>query len=63
MTAIGKNIAKANLKFDFLVHAHVWAARAQQRKELANIPTHLLADLGINEADRQAETLKAFWKK
>ena len=62
MTALTKKLNQSELNFDFLRHAHVWASRAQQRKELADIPNHLLADMGVTEAECQAEANKPFWK-
>lgn len=32
------------------------------RRQLAQLSDHLLADIGLTEAQRQAEVLKPFWK-
>lgn len=34
----------------------------RSRKQLAGLSDHLLADIGLTEAQRQAELLKPFWK-
>ena len=34
----------------------------RSRKQLAQLSDHLLADIGLTEAQRQAELLKPFWK-
>jgi uncharacterized protein YjiS (DUF1127 family) len=34
----------------------------RSRRQLAALDSRLLADIGISEADRQAELGKAFWK-
>ena len=51
-----------NSGFNFVALVNLWSDRAAQRKELQNIPAHLLSDIGINEADRTKEAQKRFWK-
>ncbi|MDL0432208.1 DUF1127 domain-containing protein [Marinobacter sp. TBZ242] len=34
----------------------------RSRRQLAQLSDHLLADIGLTEAQRQAEILKPFWK-
>ncbi len=40
-----------------------WNRRQRTRKQLAEIPGFLLKDIGIDEAQRQQELSKGFWKK
>jgi len=62
MTNAIKDFKLNDIKFDFLRYANTWAARTQQRKELAEIPQHLMSDIGLTEAGRQAELQKSFWQ-
>ncbi len=39
-----------------------WGERAKQRRELAKLDNHMLADIGITPAARDAEIKKAFWE-
>ena len=39
-----------------------WKGRAKQRKALANLDDHLLADIGYTRADVKKEISKPFWK-
>lgn len=40
----------------------LWAARAEQRRQLRNLPDYLLDDMGISQEALQAEISKPFWK-
>ncbi|MEM7241749.1 MAG: DUF1127 domain-containing protein [Pseudomonadota bacterium] len=62
MTKLTTQQTQSDLKFDFLRFANSWASRSEQRKELSGIPAHLLADIGITEADRKTELNKFFWQ-
>jgi uncharacterized protein YjiS (DUF1127 family) len=45
--------------------AHVaaqWGERRRTRAALRDLPTHLLRDIGLNEADARAEADKPFWR-
>ena len=59
MTNLIETLTRGDIKFDFLRYANTWAARTEQRKELAGIPNHLLTDMGITQADRTAELQKS----
>ena len=39
-----------------------WLERARSRRELAELPPHLLKDIGLTEADRVVESNKPFWR-
>lgn len=39
-----------------------WFERARTRRELAELPPHLLKDIGLTEADRFVESNKPFWR-
>ena len=62
MTNLIDSLTRSDMTSDFLRYANTWAARTEQRKELAGIPQHLLADMGITQADRTAELKKSFWQ-
>lgn len=40
-----------------------WADRAHQRKDLAELESHRLKDLGISSDARSRECAKPFWRK
>jgi len=40
----------------------VWAARIEQRRQLASLDARMLRDIGRSEADVVRETAKPFWK-
>ena len=39
-----------------------WEDRARQRRTLAEMPDHMLKDLGISRSDAQYEAGKPFWR-
>ncbi|WP_419833997.1 DUF1127 domain-containing protein [Endozoicomonas atrinae] len=41
---------------------HLWLFRAEGQKNLAQMDTRMLKDIGLTEADRQQEISKPFWK-
>lgn len=45
-----------------IVVAKIWANRSRQRKQLALLNAHLLADIGITVEQARAEVAKPFWK-
>ncbi|GAA3530766.1 hypothetical protein GCM10022394_07550 [Zobellella aerophila] len=40
-----------------------WLQRSRSRRELAELPTYLLKDIGLNESDRYREISKPFWQR
>ncbi len=40
-----------------------WKQRARTRRYLAQMPRHLLSDIGIDESQRQQELDKPFWRQ
>ena len=40
----------------------LWANRARQRRQLREIPAHLLEDMGISQEALQTEMNKPFWQ-
>ncbi|MEM8956907.1 MAG: DUF1127 domain-containing protein [Pseudomonadota bacterium] len=40
----------------------LWRARARQRRRLAVLPPHLLADIGLDRALADREAAKPFWR-
>jgi uncharacterized protein YjiS (DUF1127 family) len=40
----------------------LWQERVRQRQELQRLPTHMLHDIGLSEADVARESLKPFWR-
>ncbi len=41
---------------------NLWMERQKTRRELAQLPAHLLRDIGLSEADRYQESSKYFWE-
>ena len=39
-----------------------WAVRANQRRNLIDLPDHLLKDIGISRAEAEREGGKPFWR-
>jgi uncharacterized protein YjiS (DUF1127 family) len=46
----------------FLEAPFVWAERAAERRQLAELDDHLLRDIGLTRADVDAVTTKPFWQ-
>ncbi len=46
----------------FLAQLRVWLDRFEQRRQLSQLPEHLLRDIGVNQADADQEAEKPFWK-
>lgn len=44
-----------------LMAVAAWRSRAQQRKSLARLDDHLLADIGITREAQMVECSKSFW--
>jgi uncharacterized protein YjiS (DUF1127 family) len=42
--------------------AKFWADRSRQRKQLARLDGHLLADVGITQEQANVEISKPFWR-
>jgi uncharacterized protein YjiS (DUF1127 family) len=42
--------------------AKFWANRSRQRKQLARLDAHMLADIGITAEQAKVEMAKPFWK-
>jgi len=40
----------------------VWNSRYQARRRLAEMPEHLLSDMGISRAEADREAAKPFWR-
>ncbi len=40
----------------------IWAGRSQQRKALARLDDHMLADIGVSRGQALQEMNKPFWK-
>ncbi len=45
-----------------LTMLEMWGHRTKTRKQLAEMPAHLLHDIGLSESDRYQEVCKPFWK-
>jgi len=41
----------------------MWVSRFKQRRSLANLPDHLLKDIGISRDAALEEACKPFWQK
>ncbi|WP_375058325.1 DUF1127 domain-containing protein [Zobellella sp. DQSA1] len=41
----------------------LWLQRSRTRRQLSELPTYLLKDIGLNEADRYQEVSKPFWQQ
>lgn len=41
--------------------AALWTAAARERRTLAELPDHLLADIGISRAEAEREARRPFW--
>lgn len=39
-----------------------WELRYRTRKQLSDLPTHMLRDIGLDEQDAALETEKPFWR-
>ena len=42
-------------------HAALWLSTARERRTLAELPDHLLADIGITRAEAETEARRPFW--
>ncbi len=45
----------------FLTVISAWDGRARQRRDLADMDAHLLADIGVSRAAADHEASKPFW--
>jgi uncharacterized protein YjiS (DUF1127 family) len=45
-----------------LMNARIWSRRSNTRRHLEELDAHRLADIGLNELDRQRECAKWFWQ-
>jgi uncharacterized protein YjiS (DUF1127 family) len=43
--------------------ALLWAERARQRRQLAELDDYMLRDIGLSRADVTAERSKSFWQQ
>ncbi|WP_344954894.1 DUF1127 domain-containing protein [Zobellella aerophila] len=50
-------------KAGVLARMNSWLQRSRSRRELAELPTYLLKDIGLNESDRYREISKPFWQR
>ncbi|WP_026960165.1 DUF1127 domain-containing protein [Aliagarivorans taiwanensis] len=41
---------------------NLWLQRQRTRRQLAQLPSYLLRDIGLSEADRYRESNKHFWQ-
>lgn len=41
----------------------LWLQRSRTRRQLSELPTYLLKDIGLNEAERYQEVSKPFWQQ
>lgn len=57
---IGDACAKAMLRVVDVLET--WAARAEQRRQLAGLDARMLRDIGRSEADALRESAKPFWR-
>jgi uncharacterized protein YjiS (DUF1127 family) len=39
-----------------------WLERTRQRRELSQLSSHMLKDIGLSRADVEAEVTKPFWR-
>lgn len=46
----------------FICMLDVWSERREERKQLAQLNTRLLKDMGISSADAMQESAKPFWR-
>jgi uncharacterized protein YjiS (DUF1127 family) len=58
-TTAHKTTAQPNLLSTF----GQWLHRTRTRRELAELPSYLLKDIGLNESDRYQEISKPFWQQ
>lgn len=42
---------------------NTWLQRSRSRRELSELPAHLLKDIGLSESDRYREISKPFWRR
>lgn len=42
--------------------ARIWVERRKQRRRLAELPPHLLKDIGISPVEASREAAKPFWE-
>jgi uncharacterized protein YjiS (DUF1127 family) len=40
----------------------IWFERTRQRRELSQLSSHMLKDIGLSRADVEAEVTKPFWR-
>ena len=53
----------ANFFVQFAKTVAVWKRRSGTRRTLAAASNHILTDIGISEAEREAEIKKFFWEE
>lgn len=61
MTALPLRILATGLRLDGLA-MDLWVRRWRTRRRLRDLSPHLLADVGLTEADRRQECAKWFWQ-
>jgi len=44
-------------------HVLLWAERARQRRQLAELDAYMLRDIGLTRADVASEIRKSFWQQ
>jgi uncharacterized protein YjiS (DUF1127 family) len=40
----------------------IWLERTRQRRQLSQLSSHMLKDIGLSRADVEAEVTKPFWQ-
>ena len=53
---------RAGTMIQLLSTLSIWSERRRQRRQLANLDNHLLDDIGVDGAHRDAEIGKLFWQ-
>ncbi len=62
-TAQNTTAHKATTQLNLLSTFGLWLHRTRTRRELAELPSYLLKDIGLNESDRYQEISKPFWQQ
>ncbi|MBZ8135037.1 DUF1127 domain-containing protein [Afifella sp. IM 167] len=56
-------ITATHKRLGLVVSIGLWIRRSRERRQLAELPSFRLADIGIEEAERRRECAKWFWQE
>lgn len=62
MSLLSLPLPRLSLSFRLLPRLALWNARFRARHRLADLPQHLVADIGLTATQVHTECEKPFWK-